>query len=335
VGILLFLGTLVVFAVGIGWGRAGAIPLFGHWPLRYCLFAVPVLCTAFYIGELYGSEGLRKTVQITLFVVMCLLVPLNTTPGLFGINWYHENDKQLEHDLRSGTAPFTLAERYNNLLFHSVSPSQLADYMRMLQSAGYGPFAQMAKDSAIREHMMLVAPTSEPHVDVQLFQSVADAPLLTEEIRYTLPAAGQVYLVWGLNDWLVAPEALRPTGTELRSSGPKKTHLMHTPMIRHNGTFITKLSVPAGATIDYGFLIMNTRGLFATANRIWDGGYRANPSQHSIIEIRPTISQRMAMTDLLYWLSKVFDNSFYFLAGIVTLLVSWLFTYIWLRWVEK
>lgn len=87
----------------------------------------------------------------------------------------------------------------------------------------------------------------------------------------SLPEAGEVYLVWGINGWAPAPSDLRPAGTELRPSGPKNAQLMHTPMVREGDTFVAKVSVPVGTTIDYGFLITKIRNRFDTANPIWDG----------------------------------------------------------------
>lgn len=93
----------------------------------------------------------------------------------------------------------------------------------------------------------------------------------TQEIRYFLPGADEVYLVWGIDGWEPVPSDLRPAGTELRPAGPKEAKLMHTPMVRDDDTFISKVSVPVGTTIDYGFLITKTRNRFDTANPIWDG----------------------------------------------------------------
>jgi len=45
---------------------------------------------------------------------------------------------------------------------------------------------------------------------------------------------------------------------------------MHTPMIRAGDVFTAKVRAPAGATIDYGFLITKIRGAFES-KAVWDG----------------------------------------------------------------
>ena len=41
----------------------------------------------------------------------------------------------------------------------------------------------------------------------------ADGPLVTQEIRYYMPEAGEVFLVWGIDGWQLVSETLRPSGT--------------------------------------------------------------------------------------------------------------------------
>ncbi len=41
----------------------------------------------------------------------------------------------------------------------------------------------------------------------------ADDPLITQEIRYHTTETSEVFLVWGIDGWNVAPEEMRPTGT--------------------------------------------------------------------------------------------------------------------------
>lgn len=107
---------------------------------------------------------------------------------------------------------------------------------------------------------------------------MTDRMLVTLEIRYTLPEAGEVYLVWGINGWDVTPDELRPAGTELRPAGPKDAKLMHTPMVRDGDIFVVKVAVLAGTTIDYGFLITKSRGPLEIAKPIWDGHERFSHS---------------------------------------------------------
>src|SRR2546426_7610591 len=56
--------------------------------------------------------------------------------------------------------------------------------------------------------------------------SVAPNSLITQEIRYEMPAAGEVYLGWGINGWHEVPERLRPSGTTVHN-GTRSTLMKH------------------------------------------------------------------------------------------------------------
>lgn len=81
---------------------------------------------------------------------------------------------------------------------------------------------------------------------------LANGPLVTQEIRYHMLEAGEVFLAWGINGWQLVPEEMRPAGTVV------KNYLMLTPMMQADGIFSVKLQLPAGSTLDYGFLITKT-----------------------------------------------------------------------------
>ncbi len=82
---------------------------------------------------------------------------------------------------------------------------------------------------------------------------LADLSLVTQEIRYRIAGAEEVWLVWGINGWQAIPEAARPTGTVL-----KDNRVMHSRMIRKGDTFATTVRVPPGTILDYEFLITKT-----------------------------------------------------------------------------
>jgi hypothetical protein len=86
-----------------------------------------------------------------------------------------------------------------------------------------------------------------------LSATIAGTPLVTQEIRHQFPEASEVFLVWGINGWGLVAEEQRPDGTKI------KNRVMHTPMDREGDAFVAKVRVPAGTTIDYGFLITKTR----------------------------------------------------------------------------
>ena len=251
-GVLVLFGSVVVFALAMGWGRAGAISIFGGWPIRYVLLAVPILCTAFFVWELYGPTKLRTAVQSGLFLGMCLLLPFNTLHGFEWYSFYQEGMNAVEQDLLAGTPRSILAERHRDFLIHWWDKAKLAAHMQMLHDAGIGPFAQMREDPV------------KPEDSIPGVTSRQAQPFIIQEIRYHVPEMGEVFLVWGINGWNVVPEENRPAGTEI------KDEVMHTPMVRKRDTFVAKVQVPAGVTINYGFLITKSRS-GAGIEAIWDG----------------------------------------------------------------
>jgi hypothetical protein len=253
-GVLVFFGSVAAFTLAIGWGRAGVIPLYGGWPLRYVLLSVPTLCVAYFVWELYGPQKFRATAQNSFFVILLLLLPFNTSQGLAWNDWYQEAANAFEQDLSIGTPPSLLAEHHRDFLFHSVEPSALADLMEMLQRARMGPFATRPQDRVV-----------------------------TQQISYHLPEAGAVVLIWGVNGWNTLPEALRPAGTLV------KNNLMQTPMDHGNDNFIARVQAPAGVKIDYGFLITKARD-GTPIKEVWDGDYRTVAAQNASADIESMLN---------------------------------------------
>jgi lipopolysaccharide transport system permease protein len=108
--------------------------------------------------------------------------------------------------------------------------------------------------------------------------SSQNQPIVTQEIRYHMLEAGEVFLVWGIDGWNVVPEENRPVGTEVVDG------VMRTPMVREQDTFVATVRVPAGAPLDYGFQIRQTRDGTAIS-WVWNGNYRATPSEDGVIEV--------------------------------------------------
>jgi len=145
-GMLVFFSILVVFALAMGWGRAGLVPTVGM-PMRYVLFSVPALCTAFFVWELYGSRRFRTLVQRGLLLGMCLLIPFNTMAGFQWRDWYLGGMNAVEQDLLAGTPRSLIAKRHREFLIHWWDETKLAAHMQMLHDTGSGPFAKMREDS--------------------------------------------------------------------------------------------------------------------------------------------------------------------------------------------
>jgi len=135
--------------------------------------------------------------------------------------------------------------------------------------------------------------------------------LVTEEIQYYMPEAGKVDMVWGLNGWHVVPEELRPPGTEV------KNKVMHTPMVQERITFVAKVWVPVGTTINYGFLITERRGIFDIVYPVWDGDYRVIPAKNSITEIRGTPNLSIDSSQIVFGLYLLLGITLLFGIGVM------------------
>lgn len=94
-------------------------------------------------------------------------------------------------------------------------------------------------------------------VDIQTALSPAgiseagEAPvdqLANLDIQYTSPTSGEVSLVWGVNGWTLIAEGDRPAGTVVEGN------VMHTPMLKEDGIFVTRVHVAPGTVVDFGFL---------------------------------------------------------------------------------
>ena len=107
--------------------------------------------------------------------------------------------------------------------------------------------------------------------------------LVTQEIRYSVPESGEVFLVWGVNGWATVPETQRPTGTVI------KNKIMHTPMQRQSNQFSAKVRVPAGATIDYVFHITKTQ--IGSKSDIWDNNSSANTKDYHTVAVQGGVAQ--------------------------------------------
>jgi hypothetical protein len=126
----------------------------------------------------------------------------------------------------------------------------------------------------------------QPHI------VLADDPLVTQEIRYYMPDAGEVILVWGINGWAAVPEEMRFAGTI------EKDGAMNTPMIREGDTFVATIQVPANASIDYGFWISKMDS--GDAVGIWED--RAHPlvvTGDGVVEVQTKFSLKQDLVTLI------------------------------------
>ena len=125
------------------------------------------------------------------------------------------------------------------------------------------------------QHVFTTAPQVRPG------SFVSPSSFTTQEIRYQMPEASEVVLIWGLNGWKEVPkENTLPPDTVV------KDKVMHTPMAHVGDTFVAKLQLPIGAMIDYGFLITKTRN--STQVSVWDAnGYPSRGYQTIVVVNRP------------------------------------------------
>lgn len=127
----------------------------------------------------------------------------------------------------------------------------------------------------------------QPHMHfVNTIALAQETSLMTQEIRYHLPEAGEVSLIWGINGWNVVPEEMLSTGTVVKNA------LMHTPMARKGDTFVATVQIPSGSIIDYGFLITKSRS--GRVMKVWDGNrqkdYHTVATQNGVTEIEPKLT---------------------------------------------
>lgn len=276
-GIITFLVSLGLFAATMGWGRAAVIAIYGFWPIRYVLLAVPLLLLVFYIWELYGPPALRATVQTSLLLGMVLLIPANTIKGYWWRDWYLSGYVALKYDIEIGMPRSLLAERHREYLFHSMSEAQLADRMRMLHEANLGIFAGVTE-----------TPTGAAA------ELASASNLVTYEIRYQIPQAKDVYLVWGVDGWFPLPKEMRPPDTVVRD------RLMHTQMLSESDLFRRSIEIPVGSVLDFGFLTTELQD--GSSVKIWDGDsahdYQRTALQDEVIVVRSTVDEEQLRSAL-------------------------------------
>jgi hypothetical protein len=143
-GLMLVAGALAALAFALGWGRAGKIEASGHMSTRYALLSVPMLCAAYFSVELYASRSIRRLTHGALFVIVVVLLPLNTMVGLERRNWFERGFASYQVDLHGGIPVNQLAERHYKFLM-PWSREQLAAGMEMLRQACLGPFSRICE----------------------------------------------------------------------------------------------------------------------------------------------------------------------------------------------
>ncbi len=264
-GLLACLLSVAGFAAGMGWGRAAVIDVYGGWPDRYVLLAAPAFCVAYFAFEQSGSAAIDRWGRGLLLALAAILLPTNMAFGReWGIWWVNGAD-YVAKDIRDGTPRDVLASRHRDSISHQVTASRMAELMQMLHDQGTGPFAAMvsAEDASVPPRLSPVT------------------------LRYHLPEAGAVNLVWWFRSGRQVPLPIRPPGTTPGGRGLA----VSTPMQRDGSAFTVTLQVPPGDTLEYGFMTV-ARNDGAPIGGVWDASptYAIDGTDATaVVDVQPTV----------------------------------------------
>lgn len=142
-GLLLFLGATTALAIALALGRAGSGAEAGLEP-RYVTLAVPPLCSLYMASAASVVRVLGRLIQMSLFLVACVLVWPNTETGIMKAREKAMILDNLELDVKSG-APLSLVIRGYGSTLH---PSQdyLAEALPLLRKSEISPFGPLQDD---------------------------------------------------------------------------------------------------------------------------------------------------------------------------------------------
>ena len=174
-GLLLFLTGTALLGTALGLGRDG-------FETRYVTFSVPGLCAIYLAWALYGRQRMGGVIQLLMLVTALIVLPANFEWGLRYGSDLHWRIGRFENDIRSGTPPYRLIERYSYLHPHHII---LMDYMPMLRDAGIGAFTGLHSDPPMEELEVPLAP-AKLH-DVSWHNNVARATGTREAMIFRLP----------------------------------------------------------------------------------------------------------------------------------------------------
>jgi hypothetical protein len=138
-------------------------------------------------------------------------------------------------------------------------------------------------------------------------KSYPQNPIVEVEIQYYAPDAGEVFLVWGVDGWLVPSELTLPEGTEI------KNKVLFTPMEKNDRSFIATIQIPPESKLDFGFLV--TRLAAGRPVSIWDEA--RSVTNRNIIAGKEIIEVRGDLGEVAQkWRLKVSDILLPILSGI-------------------
>jgi hypothetical protein len=102
-----------------------------------------------------------------------------------------------------------------------------------------------------------------------------DTQVVVQQIRYYSTESTEIFIVWGIDDWKLQEEELRPEGSFIKDS------VLYTPMTYlKDGIFLANLKVKPKTRIDYKFNI--TKGLLGKETDVWDFNSANQKDYHAI-----------------------------------------------------
>jgi len=131
-GLLAFLGGMLLLALGIGWGRTGH-----GLAERYATLAMPLVCLFYLQGVIYSRPIVWRHLERGLFLLMCVFLAVNCHKALYFGQMYRARLAGIERDMRAGIPPEALAVRHGDRL---ENPGELAAGFEMLREARRGPY---------------------------------------------------------------------------------------------------------------------------------------------------------------------------------------------------
>jgi len=238
------------------WKQANPLTSLRQW-LLLCLL-VPLLCLIF----LHPTPLLAQTELVTQ-TIHYQVPEAGEVFLVWGVDGWGviPEDMRPEKTVIKNGVMYTLMDRDNDTFVAQISVpfETVVDYSFLITKKRQGLEInpvwdnQLAYQIVAEEDDTIEIETAVTLAEAEIVFDLAEHPLVTQEIRYHLPEAGEVFLVWGVEGWHATPPEIRPVGTVL------KKRIMNTPMVPEDGTFTLKLQVPAEVTVNYGFLVTQNK----------------------------------------------------------------------------
>ena len=267
-GLLVFIGTGLLYAAALAVGRAELVNgKYGGWPHRYALLMAPFLCAAYFAFEKFVHGMWSHRAQYTLLGAVIFTLPLNIVHGTAWVKWYNTRIEAASAEFSSGAPISDVSRRSStNLAFDAPDLERL---IPMLRDASMGPFARRTVESAL--------PNAGRTTTIEELRSEARVTL-----RYCIPEAASVDLVWGVDGWKWLPSSFWPENTAIVRGA------MTTRLIRKDTCHETSLRVQQGARVDFGFVITAKNPGGTGTVSLWDEApeYSVFPKHDAKLTIR-------------------------------------------------